>query len=69
MASEKKDFVIYGASGYTGQYVLKEVARKAQIDSKLSWAVAGRSRAKLMTCLKATERELGNNNDNNNNNI
>lgn len=52
------DFVIYGASGFTGQYVLKEVARKAQT-TKLSWAVAGRSTGKLATALKAAEKELG----------
>ena len=59
MASERKDFVVYGASGYTGQYVVKEVARKAKDDGSLSWAIAGRSRSKLTACLKAAESELG----------
>lgn len=60
MATERLDFVIYGASGYTGQYVLREVAQKAQIDTNLTWAIAGRTRVKLTKCLKAAEQELGN---------
>ena len=59
MASEKKDFVIYGASGFTGQYVVREVIKKCQIDKKLSWAVAGRSRDKVSAALKSAETELG----------
>ena len=58
MTSKKLDFVVYGASGFTGQFVVKEVARKANSDKHLTWAVAGRSRAKLVSCLKSAEAEL-----------
>lgn len=59
MAAEKKDFVIYGASGFTGQYVVKEVARKCLTDKKLTWAVAGRSKAKVSAALHSAEAEMG----------
>ena len=34
------DLVIYGASGFTGQYVI-EFLHKAAVEHNLSWAVAG----------------------------
>lgn len=41
--------IIFGASGFTGQFVVEEVARTSAEGPKgtLKWAVAGRSRAKL----------------------
>lgn len=59
MASKKVDFIIYGASGYTGQYVVREVARKSQTDKELRWAVAGRSKSKLQDSLRSAAEELG----------
>ena len=37
----KYELVIYGASGFTGQFVTEYVARAAE-EHQLSWAVAGR---------------------------
>ncbi|XP_037103608.1 saccharopine dehydrogenase-like oxidoreductase isoform X2 [Syngnathus acus] len=46
--------VIFGASGFTGQFVVEEVARTASEGPKgnLKWAVAGRSRQKLEQVLE-----------------
>uniref|UniRef100_A0A672YD72 Saccharopine dehydrogenase-like oxidoreductase n=1 Tax=Sphaeramia orbicularis TaxID=375764 RepID=A0A672YD72_9TELE len=52
--------IIFGASGFTGQFVVQEVARCAAESpggSPLKWAVAGRSRQRLEEVLKhAAER-------------
>ncbi|XP_033503910.1 saccharopine dehydrogenase-like oxidoreductase [Epinephelus lanceolatus] len=48
--------IIFGATGFTGQFVVEEVARCAA-ESSLKWAVAGRSRQRLGEVLKrAVER-------------
>lgn len=46
--------VIFGASGFTGQFVAEEVARTASEgpNGSLKWAVAGRSRQKLEKVLE-----------------
>lgn len=46
--------VIFGASGFTGQFVVEEVARTASEGPKgnLKWAVAGRSQQKLEKVLE-----------------
>src|SRR5256885_1254339 len=52
--------VIFGASGFTGQYVVENLAlylNKNQ--STLSWAVAGRSESKLRERLKAISSRTG----------
>ena len=41
------DLVIFGATGFTGQYVVKEVQRIASSEN-IKWAVAGRNRQKLV---------------------
>ncbi|XP_036994717.2 saccharopine dehydrogenase-like oxidoreductase [Artibeus jamaicensis] len=54
--------VVFGASGFTGQFVTEEVAREqavAQGGSLLPWAVAGRSREKLQQVLERAALKLG----------
>uniref|UniRef100_A0A673MHW6 Saccharopine dehydrogenase-like oxidoreductase n=1 Tax=Sinocyclocheilus rhinocerous TaxID=307959 RepID=A0A673MHW6_9TELE len=48
-SSRPYHIIIFGASGFTGQFVVEEVARTASEGPKgsLKWAVAGRNRAKL----------------------
>ena len=48
--SKKYDIVVFGASGFTGQYVVDEVARIAE-DEGLKWAVSGRSMEKIQKVL------------------
>ena len=44
------DFVIYGATGFTGQFVVDFVVRAEQ-EHGITWAVAGRSEDKLRAVL------------------
>jgi len=46
----KYDLVIYGASGFTGQFVIEYVHRAAK-EHNLSWAVAGRHEGRLRAAL------------------
>ena len=43
------DIVIFGATGFTGQFVVEELAQVLDADDapKLTWAVAGRNEGKL----------------------
>lgn len=49
--------IIFGATGFTGQFVVEEVARCAA-ESSLKWAVAGRSRQRLEEVLKRAAERL-----------
>lgn len=51
--------VIFGATGFTGQYVVEEVARIAE-EEKITWAIAGRNAEKLTTLLQNVEKTTGN---------
>uniref|UniRef100_A0A8B9GPG8 Saccharopine dehydrogenase-like oxidoreductase n=1 Tax=Astyanax mexicanus TaxID=7994 RepID=A0A8B9GPG8_ASTMX len=53
-------FVVFGASGFTGRYVLEEAARcAAEAREELRWAAAGRSRARLETAISQAAESLG----------
>nr|XP_042900286.1 saccharopine dehydrogenase-like oxidoreductase [Parasteatoda tepidariorum] len=52
------DVVIFGASGFVGQYVIEELAHSS-ISSKLKWAIAGRNKEKLRESLKIVQGYLG----------
>jgi len=61
---KKFDIVIFGASGFTGQYVVEEVARtigqEKRTDGKpLTWAIAGRDMKRLQKVLATASRETG----------
>ena len=53
-SSRPYHLVIFGASGFTGQFVVEEVARTVSEGPKgnLKWAVAGRSKQKLEKVLE-----------------
>ncbi|XP_041109567.1 saccharopine dehydrogenase-like oxidoreductase [Polyodon spathula] len=61
--STSRDYqlVVFGASGFTGQFVVEEVARNSAEGPKgtLKWAVAGRSRQKLEQVLDQAAGNLG----------
>jgi short subunit dehydrogenase-like uncharacterized protein len=61
MSSDRFDIVIYGASGFTGQYVLETFAKSEEYD-KISIAIAGRNMKKLEETLvnvgKLTGKDL-----------
>uniref|UniRef100_A0A4W3K580 Saccharopine dehydrogenase-like oxidoreductase n=1 Tax=Callorhinchus milii TaxID=7868 RepID=A0A4W3K580_CALMI len=57
------DLVVFGASGFTGQFVVEEVVRVASEAAQLrplTWAVAGRSRGRLQEVLERLSSRLGN---------
>lgn len=60
-SSRPYHLVIFGASGFTGQFVVEEVARTASEGPKgnLKWAVAGRSKQKLEKVLEQAAGVLG----------
>ncbi len=52
------DLIVFGASGFTGQFVVEEVARTAKTDS-IKWAISGRSAQKLAQVLSTATKETG----------
>ncbi|ESO84484.1 hypothetical protein LOTGIDRAFT_222130 [Lottia gigantea] len=52
------DFVIFGATGFTGQFVVEEVARIAE-EENLTWAIAGRKMDKLQKVLSDASKKTG----------
>ncbi|MPC41209.1 Saccharopine dehydrogenase-like oxidoreductase [Portunus trituberculatus] len=64
LAGQRYDLVVFGATGYTGQFVVEEIARTAQQERAkgkvpLSWAIAGRSEKKLQDVLTTAKKETG----------
>lgn len=60
-SSRPYHIIIFGATGFTGQFVVEEVARCAAESpggSPLTWAVAGRSRQRLEDTLKQAAGRL-----------
>lgn len=55
----KFDIVVFGATGFTGQYVVEELARTADEEKELKWAVAGRSMQKLQQILSEASAQTG----------
>ena len=45
--SSKYDFVIYGATGFTGKLVVEYAINQYANDNKISWAIAGRNNEKV----------------------
>ena len=41
------DIIVYGATGYTGRLVAEYLAQRYGIGGQVTWAMAGRSSAKL----------------------
>ncbi|KAK3093401.1 hypothetical protein FSP39_015091 [Pinctada imbricata] len=58
MAESRFDIVIFGATGFTGQFVVEEVARVSE-EEGLTWAVAGRSMDKLQKVLTQASKMTG----------
>ena len=57
-SAREYDFIIFGASGFTGQFVVDEVQRIAA-DEDIKWAVAGRNKEKLSNVIKQTGNSKG----------
>lgn len=59
--SKAYDLVVFGATGFTGQFVVDEVARVTEEDGGLKWAIAGRTMAKLQKVLEEASQRTGKN--------
>jgi len=59
------DLVVFGASGFTGQYVVEELARTVEREQSprggggVKWAIAGRDMKKLQDVLDAVTERIG----------
>eukprot|EP01027_Heterolobosea_sp_BB2_P007379 GEZU01010988.1.p1 GENE.GEZU01010988.1~~GEZU01010988.1.p1 ORF type:complete len:455 (-),score=131.82 GEZU01010988.1:745-2082(-) len=59
MSSKEFDVVVFGASGFTGQHVVLELAKAAKAErKKVTWAIAGRSESKLKAVLADIAKTL-----------
>ena len=52
------DIVLFGATGFTGKFVAKELAKKFKIEN-FKWGVAARTETKLKNLLNSLSTELG----------
>ena len=59
VSSTKYDIVVFGASGFTGQYVVEEIAKTIDEESGLTWAIAGRSMKRLQDVLANASKKTG----------
>lgn len=61
MVRKEFDLVIFGATGYTGKFVVRELLEQIKSSSigSLTWAIAGRSKQKLAQTLSSVAEELG----------
>lgn len=55
MASSKANVIVFGATGFTGKYIVRECAKK----NNFSWSVAGRNEAKLRELLEHVSLDVG----------
>jgi short subunit dehydrogenase-like uncharacterized protein len=55
------DLVIFGASGFTGQFVVEFLAKalKRENDTSTTWAISGRNEKKLQAVLAAATKAIG----------
>ncbi|XP_034828750.1 saccharopine dehydrogenase-like oxidoreductase [Maniola hyperantus] len=51
--------VIFGATGFTGKHVAKELARVSKSDTTLTWGIAGRSKDRLQKILEDISKTTG----------
>ena len=47
--NNKYDFIIFGASGFTGKLVVEYVLKTYGFNSGINWAIAGRNKQKLLS--------------------
>lgn len=57
MGDQKADIIIFGATGFTGKYLVEECAKLKSSD--FTWAVAGRSNEKMRSLLEKISLKTG----------
>lgn len=55
----KYDIVVFGATGFTGQFVVEEIARTIDGENDLKWAIAGRNMRKMQNVLSTASSKTG----------
>ena len=55
----KYDIVVFGATGFTGQFVVEEIARTVDSQNDLKWAIAGRNMKKMQSVLSTASQKTG----------
>lgn len=58
MANDRLDIVIFGATGYTGKYVVKDAVHLCK-EHKLRFGVAGRRKEALEAVIKEFAPDIG----------
>ena len=54
---KKYDVIVFGGSGFTGEYVIREMFSTSVAECK-KWAIAGRSKQKMSNTLDSISQEL-----------
>ena len=54
----KYDYIVFGATGYTGKYVAEELNRIQSEGKPFKWAAAGRSERKVRDALQGEDRAV-----------
>lgn len=53
------DLLVFGATGFTGKFVVREVAKLANEKGNLQWGIAGRNEANLKELLRTLSNKTG----------
>ena len=58
--NQKLDIVIFGATGFTGKFVIRTIAKLSKTKNRqFTWGVAGRSEEKLKQILSDCANQIG----------
>lgn len=52
------DILIFGASGFTGKYVVQEILKLSKKKRNFTWGIAGRNKAKLIAVLQEVGQKM-----------
>ena len=60
MSDENRlDVIVFGATGYTGNYAARQMAKFAKNRPETTWGIAGRNKAKLEKVLEEVAEKTG----------
>lgn len=54
------DLLVFGATGFTGKFVVREIAKLAKEKGNLQWGIAGRNETNLKELLRTLSNKTGN---------
>lgn len=58
-SKRKFDLIIFGATSFTGKWLVQEVLKTLENGDSFTWAIAGRSQSKLDALLEEVSKETG----------